>query len=64
MALRFPRLIRIREDKSTRECDTIQRIKELYNLKEEWANLSHIESRMWVLFNLRKLDKINVFKFM
>jgi len=30
MALRFPRLIRIREDKSPMECDTIQRIKELY----------------------------------
>ena len=30
MALRFPRLIRIRMDKSPRECDTIQRIKELY----------------------------------
>jgi len=30
MALRFPRLIRIREDKSPRECDTIQRITELY----------------------------------
>jgi len=30
MALRFPRLIRIREDKSPYECDTIQRIIELY----------------------------------
>ena len=30
MALRFPRLIRTREDKSPGECDTIQRITELY----------------------------------
>jgi len=30
MALRFPRLIRIREDKSPNECDTIQRITDLY----------------------------------
>jgi len=30
MALRFPRLIRTREDKSSDECDTIQRVKELY----------------------------------
>jgi len=30
MALRFPRMMRIREDKSPRECDTILRITELY----------------------------------
>jgi len=30
MALRFPRLIRIREDKSPDEVDTIQRVEELY----------------------------------
>lgn len=30
MALRFPRLIRTREDKSPEECDTIQRVEELY----------------------------------
>ena len=31
MALRFPRLMRTREDKSPDECDAIQRVKELYN---------------------------------
>jgi DNA ligase-1 len=30
MALRFPRLIRIREDRSPEECDTIDRLKALY----------------------------------
>ncbi|MGQ4915585.1 MAG: ATP-dependent DNA ligase [Candidatus Asgardarchaeia archaeon] len=30
MALRFPRLIRIRTDKSADECDTIQRVESLY----------------------------------
>ena len=30
MALRFPRMIRTREDKSPDECDTIQRVTELY----------------------------------
>jgi len=30
MALRFPRLVRTREDKSPDECDTIQRVIELY----------------------------------
>ncbi|MGQ4833782.1 MAG: hypothetical protein ACP6IS_07790 [Candidatus Asgardarchaeia archaeon] len=29
-ALRFPRLIRVRTDKSINECDTINRVKELY----------------------------------
>ena len=29
-ALRFPRLIRVRDDKGPREADTIQRIKHLY----------------------------------
>ena len=30
MALRFPRLIRVRDDKSADECDTIERVKALY----------------------------------
>ncbi len=29
-ALRFPRLVRVREDKSVKDADTIERVRELY----------------------------------